>query len=204
MKTHIRALYLITILFCLHVHAATFTWTNTAGGNWSNANNWSPNTVPGQLNTLGSSDDVLITNAGTYTVVLDTGASPSFWDIHSLTLGAASGAQTLVMTNRILYAAPLTITNGGVLSDFGSSFHAVINVQNGGKLFSTNGSYFVNPLTISSGGIFSTRGSVTVESGGSMLMNGTLTVSNGTLTVNAPATNTGTWTVNSGAALSVG
>ena len=42
-------------------HAATITWTNTSGGNWSVANNWSPNQVP------TNADVVLITTPGTCT-----------------------------------------------------------------------------------------------------------------------------------------
>ncbi|HEU5396671.1 MAG TPA: hypothetical protein VFV81_05850, partial [Verrucomicrobiae bacterium] len=133
--------------------AATIVWTNTAGGDWSNPLNWSPNYVPGQLNALSSSDDVLITNAGTYRVILDVGTAPNFWDLRSLTLGGATGTQTLVMTNKILYVAPLTITNGGVLNNNGSSFHASIGVQNGGHLNSLGGVYYANPFSIGAGGV---------------------------------------------------
>ena len=51
------------LVFCLNaVHAATVTWTNTAGGNWAAAANWSPNQIP------GSADQAVITTAGNYTV----------------------------------------------------------------------------------------------------------------------------------------
>jgi hypothetical protein len=142
-----------------------YVWTNTAGGNWSNPNNWTNNfsnlhQVPGQLNALDSPDDVQITAPGTYTVVLDEGADPNFWDIHSLTLGAGNGngVQTLVVSNKILYANPLTVTAGGVLVDSGASFHVGAFVQNGGQILSTNGTWFVAPLAISSGGQFSANG----------------------------------------------
>src|SRR5271154_356196 len=71
--------------------AATITWTNTAGGNWSVAANWSPNQVP------GSSDDAVITASGTYNVTLDT--SPT---VNSLALGGSSGQQTLTTGNNNL------------------------------------------------------------------------------------------------------
>src|SRR5689334_19918293 len=64
--------------------AATITWTNTSGGNWSAANNWTPHQVP------GPADEVVITNNGTYTVNMDVDAA-----IASLTLGGASGTNTL-------------------------------------------------------------------------------------------------------------
>src|SRR5438105_4035860 len=64
----------------LSASAATITWTNIAGGNWSSPANWSPNQVP------GASDNVLITAAGTYTVVMDVGTT-----VASLTVGAGGG-----------------------------------------------------------------------------------------------------------------
>jgi hypothetical protein len=71
--------------------ASTINWTNVAGGNWSLAANWSPNQVP------GSADDATVTNAGTYTVTLDT--SPT---VGSLTLGGSSGQQTLATAGSTL------------------------------------------------------------------------------------------------------
>ncbi|MGH7941208.1 MAG: hypothetical protein ACREFR_09075, partial [Limisphaerales bacterium] len=194
---------MVSLFAALNSGATTITWTNTAGGNWSVAANWSPNVVPGQLNVLNSSDDVLITNAGTYTVVLDEGTSPNFWDIQSLTLGGGGGSQTLAMTNKILYVNPLTVTNGGVLNNVGSGFHAVVNLQNGGQLLSTNGTYFANPFTIGSGGTFTAKGATIFESGGSLEIAGTLDVSNGVLTLDMPATNSGAMNVSSGAGLSI-
>ena len=71
-------------LFTLSSRAATFVWTNSAGGKWSVATNWDPNRVP------GPSDQVMITNGGVYTVTLDFTAM-----IKTLALGGASGEQTL-------------------------------------------------------------------------------------------------------------
>ena len=48
----------------ISAQGATVTWTNTAGGNWGVAANWSPNQVP------GAADTGLITTPGTYTVTL--------------------------------------------------------------------------------------------------------------------------------------
>ncbi len=63
--------------------AATISWTNTAGGLWSTAANWSPNQSP------AAADTVRITNSGTYTVVLDVTAT-----VAGFTLGASSGSST--------------------------------------------------------------------------------------------------------------
>ncbi|MGA2751494.1 MAG: hypothetical protein ABSG59_22235, partial [Verrucomicrobiota bacterium] len=87
--------------------AATISWTNVNGGNWSAPANWSPNEVP------GGSDDAFITNAGTYTVTLDTSR-----DVNSLSLGGgAGGQQTLSMAGYALAMnSASVVTNNGVLS----------------------------------------------------------------------------------------
>src|SRR5215467_7137759 len=66
------------------LRAATISWTNTVGGIWSNPVNWSPNIVP------IFSDTVQIIAPGTYVVTVDTSVT-----IANLTLGGASGSQTL-------------------------------------------------------------------------------------------------------------
>lgn len=67
--------------------AAQIVWTNTSGGYWNDAANWSPNQVP------SSADDAVIAANGTYAVTLNT--SPT---INSLALGGASGQQALTTT----------------------------------------------------------------------------------------------------------
>ena len=59
------------------------TWTNVAGGNWTERTNWSPNKVP------TSKSIVLINCPGTYTVTLNYNA-----ECHSLLLGGAPGTQS--------------------------------------------------------------------------------------------------------------
>jgi hypothetical protein len=71
--------------------AASYTWTNTAGGNWNVAANWSPNGVP------GGTDSAAITTTGSYTVTMSDTES-----VGTLTLGASSGdatAQTLNLSS---------------------------------------------------------------------------------------------------------
>ena len=96
--------------------ADTINWTNVAGGNWNVATNWSPNQVP------TSSDNAIITNAGAYTVTLDT--SPT---VGALTLGGGSGQQTLatagytltLSSNSVVNANGILALNGGTLDDNG-------------------------------------------------------------------------------------
>ncbi len=113
----VRGLCIFAAIFVFHAAAAPITWTNTSGGSWNVAANWNPNSVP------GSSDDVFITNNGTYTVVLNV--SPT---ISSLTLGGTSGLQTLTNTSQTITLSQASMVNtngvlglnGGVLAGAGS------------------------------------------------------------------------------------
>jgi fibronectin-binding autotransporter adhesin len=60
--SRIAAAFIAALLSAPTVHAALITWTNAAGGNWSESANWSPNTVP------GSADDVRFGIAATGSV----------------------------------------------------------------------------------------------------------------------------------------
>jgi Flp pilus assembly protein TadG len=98
-KTHrIFASLLAWLLAFASARAADITWTNTAGGNWNAAANWSPNQVP------GSNDHALTTADGTYTVTVNTAVT-----IAQLTLGATSGTQTLANNT----SGALTLTGTG-------------------------------------------------------------------------------------------
>src|SRR5260370_33664435 len=96
----IIALLLLAAVGNFVADAATINWTNSAGGNWSVATNWSPNQVP------GSSDNAVITANGSYTVTLDI--SPT---VGSLTLGGNSGTQTLATAG-----STLTLNNASVVN----------------------------------------------------------------------------------------
>ena len=60
---------MLPLLIVAVAQGADIYWTNTAGGNWSAATNWSTGTVP------GSSDNAFMVSAGTYTVTLDISAT---------------------------------------------------------------------------------------------------------------------------------
>src|SRR5262245_20152017 len=96
------------ILATLSASAVTRSWTNTAGGNWFVAANWSPNGVPGLL------DTAQITNNGTYVVMIPTGAV----SVAVLNLGAISGTQTLAneTVNNLTLMTNGTVRANGVLS----------------------------------------------------------------------------------------
>ncbi|MBL9171047.1 MAG: hypothetical protein JNN07_25165 [Verrucomicrobiales bacterium] len=113
--------------------ADTITWTNVAGGTWGRATHWSPGRVP----TIA--DDVLITTPGTYTITQDVHSVAA-----SLTLGAATGSQTLVANGRSLTVAQtLLIGANGVLTENNNLTSAVARVE--GRLNWTGGT-LVGPL----------------------------------------------------------
>ena len=85
-------------------HGDTIVWTNSNGGNWSSATNWSPGRVP------GAADTAVITTSGNYTVTMDTNASVS-----GFILGAADGATQKFLVNgqTLSLGAQGTINAGG-------------------------------------------------------------------------------------------
>ncbi len=106
-----RLCLLGALLSGIAAQAANITWTNTAGGNWSAAMNWSPHQLP------TNTDNVLITTPGTYAVVVDAPVT-----ISDLTLGAGgggSGVQSLYVTNAGMYLVvtnSLLVTSGGAFT----------------------------------------------------------------------------------------
>jgi len=195
--------------------AGTIVWTNTAGGNWSNPLNWSPNLVPGQLNSTSNTDDVLITNAGSYIVNFDVGDTTNFWGVHSITAGALgfSGAPWLQIQNgTTLQAATITINSLASLSVASSAIQGAVTMMANSTLYSHlgnyygpvaiagfanfNGDWFYQPLTINSGAI------ATMVAGMSLLgassFNGQFRISSGSLALAAPLTNSGTITFSAG------
>ena len=106
------------------LHAFTCVWTNPVSGSWHTAANWSPNVVP------GAGDGAVITNLGTYTVLVT----------NSVTVGAlfigGHGAPSLVVDN----LATMALTNaivaaGGTMVWSNSWITGTLTVQAGGQLF---------------------------------------------------------------------
>lgn len=128
------ALFMLNGLVPMGVaRAATITWTNTAGGNWSAANNWNPNQVP------GSNDTASVTVAGIYAITLDANAS-----LGNLALGGAvSGVQTLQASGFTLAASNALVSSNGILSLTNSTLAGEILV-NQGTIHVSGGSNFIN------------------------------------------------------------
>ncbi len=110
--------------------AAVVTWTNTNGGLWSGAANWSGGAVP----TAG--DDVFITTAGTYSVTQDVHVT-----VASLTLGGVSGRQTLTNSGTTLVMSGSSAVNSnGVIALNGGTLGGVGPLNVAGRLRSDGGS----------------------------------------------------------------
>jgi hypothetical protein len=159
-------------------HCATLVWTNTAGGVWGTSSNWFPNLVP------GSSDDAIITNAGTFTVTLNTSLT-----VGSLTLGGSSGQQRLATaaytltlnSNSVVNGSGVLALDGGALN--GSGALTVIGLLNwtGGQIspgyvvtVATNGTLVlagVNGSGYVSFGVITNAGTVQLVSGNLQLEN---------------------------------
>ena len=122
MKKNLRLYIIASLAFSLTANAATVVWTNTAGGNWTAAANWSPNQVP------GSSDTAMITNAGTYTVALGDDVT-----VAGIMLGASSGSstQTLSWTGGTLSECDVAVSPQGILRLEGAGWkllrHCIVN-----------------------------------------------------------------------------
>jgi len=130
-------------------YSATIVWTNTLGGNWSVAANWSPNQVP------GAGDTANITSAGTYAVTLDVNSS-----VLNLTVGGAvSGVQTL-QGSFTLAATNAIVNGGGILGLSNSSFSGALTIASGG-IFNGSGETLNAQLTVQSGGELLANGNTT-------------------------------------------
>ena len=155
-------------------YSTTITWTNTAGGNWSDASSWNPNQVP------GPSDNAVITNAGTYLVTLDV--SPV---VAALTLGGSSGQQTLatagnsltltnasmVKTNGVLQLEGGVLGGAGPLAVNGTLDWTAGQIGAGTVLtIATNGLILANPgasgSSVDFSGVLTNAGTIVLTNGG--------------------------------------
>ncbi len=131
-RNYLYALFVFTLVGTLD--AAQINWTNTAGGNWSVAANWSPNQVP------SSTDQVTITNPGNYTINLDVGAT-----VGGLTLGGASGNQSVLINGLNLYLVfngSSKVGANGLISMFAGSSGGTGNLVVDGVVNLLGGSVF--------------------------------------------------------------
>jgi hypothetical protein len=137
---------LLMVLGFTNLRGSVITWTNVNGGAWSAPLNWDLHVVP------GSNDFANITVAGTYTVTADVNLN-----VYSLTLGGASGQQTLTNNAQTLAITNTLITANGIFGLGGGTL-------NGGALtnqgtFQWGGGSVTIPVTIAEAGTMSLNGS---------------------------------------------
>src|SRR5262249_22487062 len=99
-----RLFALLAALCTISGQAGDVFWTNPAGGNWSDTNNWNTGAVP------GPADNAFITTNGSYEVVVGVNVS-----VANLNLGGGNGVQTLSWNGGSLSGA-LTVATNGVLN----------------------------------------------------------------------------------------
>ena len=143
----------------------TNTFKNTAGGSWFTAANWSKKAIP------ASGEEVCITEGGTYTVELVQ--STSVPTLKSLTIGAGSGTQSLLVASTSSVNASLVTTEG-----LGNGAHSAITLTNSPTDSDANGVTLGGPIT--------NAGTIVIETdrGGFRRLEGSLT-STGTIKVDA-------------------
>ena len=100
-------------------------WSNTAGGDWSTAGNWSPSIVPAAI------DDVSVAALGNYTVLLPNGSSGTTYAVNSLTLNAA-GATVMIDSVSTLVVGTTLQLNAGIIG--GGTIQGGTMVLNGGGI----------------------------------------------------------------------
>jgi hypothetical protein len=128
-------------------NAANIDWTNTVGGDWFLAQNWSPNLVP------GPTDNANITQPGTYNVSITTGAVA----VVSLNLGGPSGVQTLSQgspgNGNVLCLTNGIVGNNGLLVVTNGGIQGSLTIQAGGELqFAGNTGLFLYNLNLTNQG----------------------------------------------------
>jgi hypothetical protein len=109
----------------------TDTFTNTAGGSWFTPSNWNKGTVP------TSSDEVCITEPGTYTVSMTQTSGTGTVTVKSLTLGAATGKQTLIEGATFSLDAAFTASAGVSIAANGTL--ELTNTEAGNNTVKLNG-----------------------------------------------------------------
>lgn len=156
MKT--RSLFPVVLTACcqafLGASAADIDWTNSLGGLWSEASNWSPNRVP------STNDNVFIIQNGTYNILVDVNAT-----VASLIVGPASGTPTI-----FLQTPTLTLNGPSIFRT-----NTVLNL-NGGTLAGAGPVNLAGVLNWTAGkcsGTLTNRGVVNISGDDSKSLDGT-------------------------------
>jgi hypothetical protein len=179
LKRGILASAIIAIFLNVYnASATTYAWTNTAGGLWSAAANWSPNGIP------GSGDTALITTSGTYAVGLSAPVT-----VNLLTVGTINGSGTQsfsTSTINLTVQSSLVVNNTGAFTLNGGVLTVNGTIQG---LVTWTGGQFGNgpgPLTLATNATLVLAGSNGTDySMGQFVTNaGTIELQSGNLALN--------------------
>lgn len=103
-----------------------YTWSG-GSGNWNEATNWSPNGIPGEVDTASINTD------GDYTVTLDVDTT-----IAKIIIGGESGTQTLSISNRnMTVIEDIEISSNGAISITSSTITGYGSISNSGTFTSS-------------------------------------------------------------------
>jgi hypothetical protein len=120
---HLNRLAIVLLAGASTAGGATLVWTNTAGGSWNSAGNWSPNQIP------VATDQAYITNTGTFTVTIPVNAS-----VDRVTVGGDAGTQTVLQVGGVFTAAQGHIQSNGRFTLQSGTLCGVLTVASGGTL----------------------------------------------------------------------
>ena len=169
------------MLFAIAGKAADLVWIGGTG-NWNAAGNWSPAQIP------VAGDNAFITNNGTYTVTVPAGSSAT---AGSVTVGGASGTQTLAIDRATVTLSGASVINANGHLDFlvaQSVLTGAGNLTVNGTLNWANGTMSgAGTTTIGSAGVLAI-GSGGVTFGRTLNNGGTGTWAGGNLTMSAGVT----------------
>ncbi len=207
--------------FSHSAQAANNAYTNTAGGSWETAANWSLGTTP------TGADAASVTNGGTYTIILDNttantdpGGAGSWLTVSNLTVGNVTGLSTLLlnftntakaftMTNTIEIGGTAAGARGDLIVSNGilvvsNTFSVATGSGSGGNLIIAGGTVIPNGGTFRMASAATATGTIHVTGGQLIATNaitflgnggrGTLNLSNGKVTLGSVRISNGTGT----------
>ena len=134
------------------LRGATISWTNTSGGLWSVPANWDAHFVPRPF------DAVNVTAVGNYTVTVDTNVT-----ILSLSLGGASGQQTLTNSAQTLSITNTLVAANGIFSFGGGTLTGGLLADQG--TFNWGGGTLAVPVTVAAAGTLNVNGTAVILQG---------------------------------------
>ena len=160
---------------------ALISWTNSGSGLWRSGTNWSIGRAPDMAAGL-----ILITNAGTKTVTIDSPTASTNLILNNLTLLAPAGAtNTLAMTD-VGTNKPLVLLSSA----------SPLAIARGGALYMSNSSLVITGTAV---GLTVWAGSVTLDSG-SIVVRDEPATTNITVKTRIARTNEASLTINGGLA----